>query len=257
MPSPQSPGISAVRLARRIRRVALRRLPVFVVADDAVSPDQDMTDRMPGERAGHEDPLADRTANGQPAHRDIARLDRDPRQARRASGAERPVLVAHAVCGRRAVDHGSLLPHELERCRDDHVFGVRAAAHDDSAARRRGVDRRLDARIGRRPAVRVRRTGNARRRRRLAQPIPQATRKRPRSPPGRRRATQATPCGKSREQDRLGARWARATPGQDRVDELALPLAFDPFVLDEMRLKAHAELLAHVQTPRSSPPSGR
>jgi len=37
----------------------------------------------------------------------------------------------------------------------------------------------------------------------------------------------------------------RPLAGEDRVDELALPLALDPLVLDEVRLAAHAELLEH------------
>src|SRR5690242_20602053 len=56
----------AVRVARRIRRAADPRLPVRVVADDAVAPDHDVADRMPGERARHEDALADRAGHGKP-----------------------------------------------------------------------------------------------------------------------------------------------------------------------------------------------
>ena len=45
---------------------------------------------------------------------------------------------------------------------------------------------------------------------------------------------------------------------QDRVDELALPFALHPLVLDEVRLEAHAELLEHPRRRRCcAPRAGR
>src|SRR5262249_20070383 len=85
-------------------------------------------------------------------------------------------------------------------------------------------------------------------------PRPATTRPRP---PGRRRLRDARA---SRRRD--GRRWPRTRRGppprrrdggslarplalQDRVHELALPLALHPLVLDELALEAHPELLEH------------